>query len=262
MGRPVLDGPMTRVHSVAKNFDSAAEVYERSRPDYPPAAVEFLQAEFRVGPGIRVVDVGAGTGKLSRALRPTGAEITAVEPLPRMRDVFRREIPDVRVLDASAESLPFPKASVDLIVAGQAFHWFRGPSAVREIARVLRPRGGLALLWNTRDESVPWVRRFTEILEPYRSDAPGYRSEAWRKAFHGSIFTPLRHRVFPFVHLQPRDSMADRALSVSFIAGLPDAEKAQVARRVLRMLDEDPTTRTSDPIEFPYRTDVYFARKK
>ncbi len=253
---------MTLVHGVARHFDAHADLYERSRPEYPAEAVDFLRAEFELGPEVRVVDVGAGTGKLSRVLRRAGATLTAVEPLEGMREVFRREQPDVPILDGSAEALPFADGSVDLVVAGQAFHWFDATSALREIARALRPRGGLALLWNIRDESVPWVKRFSEILEPYRSEAPGYRSQTWRAAFRGSAFTPLTHREFRWLLYQDPASVVDRALSVSFIAGLPEAEKAQVALRVRRMLEEDPLTRERDPIEFPYSTEVYFCRKK
>ncbi|MGA7923726.1 MAG: class I SAM-dependent methyltransferase [Thermoplasmata archaeon] len=252
----------SRVPPAARHFDASADVYERSRPEYPPEMVVFLGNEFEFGPGVRVLDVGAGTGKLSRALHGTGVDLTAVEPLEGMREVFRRELPDVPVIDGSAEELPCADASFDLIVVGQAFHWFHAPSALREMARVLRPRGGLALIWNTRDETTPWVKRFSELLEPYRTDTPGYRSGAWRAAFRGSAFTRLTHRTFRWVLLQDRDGVVDRALSVSFIAGLPKAEKTQVAHRVRDLLDQDPLTRGRDRIAFPYTTDVYFSRKK
>ena len=177
--------------------------------------------------------------------------------------MFRRELPDVPVIDGSAEELPCADASFDLIVVGQAFHWFHAPSALREMARVLRPRGGLALIWNTRDETTPWVKRFSELLEP---NPDGYPRRSLRCVASGVSGIRL-HAVYASdlpMGATPRSRrcLVDRALSVSFIAGLPKAEKTQVAHRVRDLLDQDPLTRGRDRIAFPYTTDVYFSRKK
>ena len=129
-----------------------------------------------------MLDLAAGTGKLTAHLVETGAEVVAIEPVDEMRAVLERELPSVRALAGTAEAIPLDAASVDAVTVGQAFHWFRGDEALAEIHRVLRPGGGLGLVWNVRDTSVPWVARLTEIMEPHRGDAPTHRTGAWRKA--------------------------------------------------------------------------------
>src|SRR4051812_13713682 len=134
------------VHRVAaQGFAAAGQVYERGRPDYPPEAIACLVTHLRIGPGSTVVDVGAGTGKLTQLLLDTGAQVTAVEPVADMRLAFARPLPGVPILEGTAEALPLASGTADALVAGAAFHWFDGPAALREIHRVLRPGGGLGL---------------------------------------------------------------------------------------------------------------------
>ncbi|MFJ8747475.1 class I SAM-dependent methyltransferase [Embleya sp. NPDC127516] len=144
----------------ARSFGAAADAYERGRPPYPPEAVAWLVPE----DARTVVDLGAGTGKLTRALRAAGREVVAVEPSVGMREQFARVLPDVRVLDGTGESIPLPDSSVDVVVCAQAWHWVDPERAVPEAARVLRPGGRLGLVWNFRDVSVPWVAELDQIL--------------------------------------------------------------------------------------------------
>src|SRR5438067_5347592 len=123
--------------SARRGFERQADAYERGRPPYPCEATSWLVEMLRLGPARTVVDVGAGTGKLTRALLPSGAELIAVEPVAAMRNVLERELPIARALDGTAESLPLPNAAADAIVVGQAFHWFDAPAALREFHRVL-----------------------------------------------------------------------------------------------------------------------------
>ena len=143
------------VHEVALGFDSTAAAYERGRPDYPPAAVEALVEALAIGPASTVVDLGAGTGKLTRLLVPTGARVVAVEPLAGMRAELATAVRGVEVLDGTAEAMPLGDGRADAVVAAQAFHWFADHQSLSEIHRVLRPGGGLGLVWNVRDQSVP-----------------------------------------------------------------------------------------------------------
>lgn len=248
-------------HPALAGFDRAADVYERGRPGYPEAAVGRVVERFRLGPGSTVVDLAAGTGKLTRALRPCGARLVAVEPTPGMRRVFRRTVPDVDLVAARAEALPLGRGTASAVVVAQAFHWFDGPRALAEIARVLAPGGGLALLWNVRDASVPWVRRANELMEPLTAEIPRAASGAWRAAFATGAateaFTPLEKAEFGFVQTADPATVLDRFLSVSAIATRGQEERAGFAARLAAILADDPSTRGAATVEIPYRTEVF-----
>ena len=247
-----------RVHTDAIGFDGAAEVYERGRPDYPKEAVETLRRECRMLPGSRVLDLAAGTGKLTRLFVPLGVDIVAVEPLPGMRRAFSQRLPQVRILDGTAEAIPLPDGSVDAVVVAQAFHWFDAEAALREIHRVLRPDGALGLTWNVRDESVAWVAELSALFEPYRSRTPSHRTGAWRTPFeHTTLFAPLRAWSFPYAQRISADGLVDRVLSISFVAALPAEERDAVASRVRALAADGPETVPGGEFDLPYRTDVY-----
>ena len=167
---------MNGIHPTAQaGFTAAAEVYERARPGYPDEAVAWVAERLGIGPGRDVLDLAAGTGKLTRQLVPLGARIVAVEPIDAMRAELERAVPAVEALAGTAEAIPLADASVDAVTCAQAFHWFRPDEAAREIRRVLRPGGGLALLWNVRDLDDPKQVACDELLAPHRSE---FRSAA------------------------------------------------------------------------------------
>ena len=154
---------MRRVHqAAARGFQAAADAYERSRPDYPSQAIDRLVQELEIGRAATVLDLGAGTGKLTRMLIHTGARLVAVEPVDAMRHTFVEAVPGVPVVGGTAEAMPFADGVFDAVIIAQAFHWFHGVDALQEIHRVLRPSGRLGLIWNIRDDSAPWVARLTE----------------------------------------------------------------------------------------------------
>ena len=250
--------------SAAQGFGASAavEAYERGRPTYPAEAVAYLIERLAVAPGSALIDLAAGTGKLTRLLLPTGADLIAVEPVAAMRDRLLQILPGVRVLDATAESLPLPDASVDAVTVAQAFHWFDAPRAVAEIGRVVKPGGHLGLIWNVRDERVGWVAEVTGIMEPHRAGTPTHRTGSWRGAFEESdLFTPVVERSFSYEqHLTPALAV-DRVMSVSFIASLPQAERETVANEVRAVLASHPETRGED-IALPHRTDVYTCTRR
>jgi SAM-dependent methyltransferase len=245
--------------AAARGFARAVDAYERSRPGYPPDAVERLCEAAGVGPGRTVLDLAAGTGKLTRLLVGRGAELVAVEPVEEMRAALARALPEVRALAGTAEDLPLASGSVDAVVAGSAFHWFRGDEALAEIHRVLRPDGRLGLVWNVRDESVPWVRELSALMEPHRGAAPGYRSGAWKEAFRRTqLFSPLGHAEFRHVHRLEPEAVVARVASVSFVAALPARDRAAVLAGVRALLARDPATRGRKLVELSYRTDVWW----
>lgn len=241
----------------AQGFDVAGAAYERGRPGYPQAAVDLLCAELGIGPGRDVLDLAAGTGKLTRMLAGSGARLVAVEPVAGMRRVFVEALPELRVLDGIAEAIPLDDASIDAVTVGQAFHWFDGPVALAEIARVLRPGGRLGLIWNLRDESVAWVAELTTLLDRRAGDAPRYRDMAWRAAFESArLFGPLAEHHLSYAPVGTITTMRDRVGSVSFIACLPDQDREAFLDEVVTLLA--PHANPEGLITMPYRTDVFW----
>jgi ubiquinone/menaquinone biosynthesis C-methylase UbiE len=251
--------------AAATGFQRAADAYRRGRPDYPEEAVAFLADRLGIGPGRRVLDLGAGTGKLTQLLAPTGASIVAVEPVEAMRAALASDLPEVEVVAGRAEAIPLGDGSVDAAVVAQAFHWFHAARALDELHRVLRDGALLALVWNVRDEerSAFWSR-LSESIEPYRGDTPSHRSTAWRRAFErNERFTPLQTRSFEYEHATTREGAVDRVLSTSFIATMPDDERARMRDEVLRLLDEDPRIGPrAERFGLPYRTDVQWCTRR
>jgi ubiquinone/menaquinone biosynthesis C-methylase UbiE len=234
--------------SAATGFARSVDAYERARPEYPPAAIAWLAEELDLRPGRTVVDLAAGSGKLTRPLAALGCEVIAIEPLAEMRAAIG---PTARALDGTAEAMPLPDDRADAVTVGQAFHWFDGPKALVEIERVLRPGGALALVWNRRPvESSALHAAISEIIAPYRGDAPSHGSGAWRDAFAGRELT---ERDFQFNQRLDADGLADRVGSTSFVAALDAAERDPLLERV-RALALD------GPVDVPYECEVHLWR--
>ncbi len=256
-----------RTAPAVRGWEHGAATYERARPDYPAAAVRFLRGALGVGPGSTVVELGSGTGKFTRAIAGWGAARVAIEPTAGMRSVFRAAVPEVLVLDGTAEAIPLPDRCADAIVSAQAFHWFRPGPTLREMRRVLRPRGAVGLVWNTREEA-GWSRALTELLRPYRyrtsAERGTGRAPAWARAFEAprSGFGHLRYRWFRNAQWGPPSLFVERALSISAIAVLPPAGRRDVARRVRRLLATHPETAGRARLRLPMRTEVYWARRR
>jgi SAM-dependent methyltransferase len=229
------------------------------RPDYPQEAIDWLVATLGLGPGRIAVDLAAGTGKLTRRLLPSGARVVAVEPLAEMRAVLAREVPAAQVVSGTAEALPLAAASADAVTVGQAFHWFDADRAAAEIARVLRPGGALALIWNIRDLADPLQARVNELLLPYRRDTPSEHEQPWREALAAS---PAygdgdgEEASFPFVQHHTTEELVDRIASISFVARLDPGARAVLLDQVRAAVEPLP-----QPCAFTYRTDVHVFRR-
>jgi len=249
---------MDPVHPSARGFSSAAGAYARGRPDYPEALLGWLGQDLRLGPGATCVDLGAGTGKFTRLLARTGAEVVAVEPIAAMRAQLELAAPGIRALEGAAQAIPLASGSAQAVVCAQAFHWFATPEALAEIHRVLAPGGQLGLVWNVRDESVDWVAALTAIMAPFEGGTPRYHTGQWRLPFAGGPFTELEETCFPYQHAGPaREVILDRTLSVSFIASLPDGARGEVEARIRALIDGHPDLRGRETVVFPYRTHAY-----
>ena len=250
---PVTESPIHE--AAARGFSRAVSDYERGRPGYPPEAVEILVRELDLRPGRTVLDLAAGSGKLTRELVRSGAEIVAVDPVDAMREALAASLPGVRALPGTAENIPLPDGSVDAVTVAQAFHWFDGARALAEIHRVLRPGGRLGLVWNWRDQSDPLMARLTELMEPYRGSAPGYASGIWRHALEETTrFTPLEEAHVPYPYETDGEGMVARVASVSFIANLPDDERE-------RLLADVRAAVPAGRVVARYRTDVYWCER-
>jgi SAM-dependent methyltransferase len=241
----------------ALGFQQGADAYERGRPTYPPAVVEWLRQELELGPGRTVLDVAAGTGKLTRELVALGATVVAVEPVPAMRAVLERVVPDARALDGTAEALPIEDGAVDAVTAASAFHWFDGPVAAAEFHRVLRPGGKVALLWNRRRLDQPIHQAVDEIIGRYRRRTPSHHRGEWREPLEsGGLFEPAAEREVPFEQALDADRFVDRFSSISFVAALPDGTREQVIERLRAVAAGE-----EQPIRLGYTAEVYVYRR-
>jgi SAM-dependent methyltransferase len=242
---------MTIHPTAARGFDAGAEAYERGRPGYPDAAVAWLTEGLGLRPGRTVLDLAAGTGKLTRQLVPIGARVIAVEPIEGMRQQLERVLPGIEALPGTAEHIPLADGSVDAVTVAQAFHWFRPEEAAAEIHRVLRPGGGLALIWNSRDVDDPLQIELDRILAPCRGRLGEFPD--WRQSLEASeLFGPVEETTFRFEQLLDVDTLAERVHSISVIAALPDDERRAVLERV-----REAASGLEEPFAFRYVTEVF-----
>jgi ubiquinone/menaquinone biosynthesis C-methylase UbiE len=234
-----------------------AESYERRRPTYLPELVAWVVDRLGLGPGKTVVDVAAGTGKLTRQLVPTGARVVAVEPLDEMRAQLEAAVPEAESLPGRAEELPLPDASADAITVASAIHWFDLDLALPELHRVLRPGGALAVLGHGRDLDDPLQRALQEIVGPYLPDASEYgswRGEVERSGLFGSPETIHAS----FEQLLDAEGLAERIDTVSYIARLPEEERAGVLAQVRALGEAQPVT----PFAFRYGASASVCRRR
>ena len=251
------------VHATASaGYSSGADTYEAGRPDYPTAVLDWLRDIVGVGAGRQVLEVGAGAGAFTSRLTATGARICALEPVAAMRAKLARRAPEARVVAGTADRLPVRDRSMDAVACAQSFHWFATRQALDEFHRVLVPDAILALVWNVRDDTVPWVKRISTLADEYAGGAPRYAYGEWRQAFEGSRFVEVDRRDVGHVHTGPVDQvLVARTMSVSFVAALPDEERHALKERLHRFIDEEPALAGQAEVAFPYRTTMYAYRR-
>ena len=232
------------------SFGRVAALYEKVRPPYAPEALDRAQEALGLEPSARVLDVGAGTGRLTRELSRRFAHVVAVEPDERMRALN----PSGEALAGTAEAIPLEDASVDAVFVGEAMHWFDSERAVPEIARVLRPGGGFARFSNAWwDTDPPLPARALELLrEPWVASGRSDAVETWREAFAHSAFEPLRDEEFPWELTVDAATLLSLYQTTSSIAALPDAEREALVSELRPLL--------SGPYVLPIRVELTWTR--
>lgn len=236
----------------ARGFADAG-AYGAARPGYPAAAIEFLVRSLALGRDDRVVDLGAGTGLLTGQLCAHFDQVTAIEPSAGMRRALADAVPGARVLDGRDVDIPLPDGAADAVFVAQAFHWFDAPRALAEIRRVLVDGGGLALLWNNRDESLQWVAEFSRAMRWDRL-RPYVAGTDWAPLLVAGGFSRIARCGFKHVQWVDRAQLYQRVLSTSYVAVMDD-DTRQALMADVRVVVE----RLSEPIAFPYVTDVFRA---
>lgn len=239
---------------------AAAEHYDAHRPGYPPEAVDFIRSYAALTEHSTVVELGAGSGLMTRLLPPVG-RLVAVEPLPGMREVLRSRVPEAEVVEATAEETGLSPRIADLVIAAQAFHWFANPLAFAEIARLLKPTGKLALVWNVRDSSDRFMEDLYGVLAPHRQGSPGHDDGAWRTPFEqeSGQLELLSHMVFPWEESIALGHLKGRVLSASYVALLGETARSAVLTRLEELVgsaDDDV------PVRMKHRTEVYMAGRR
>lgn len=244
-----------RRQAQAASFGAVAGAYERGRPPYPAGAIDWLLP----AGAAHVLDVGAGTGKLTRQLAGRGLDVTAVEPSAGMREQLRQAVPGVRALDGTAEQIPLPDHSVDAVLVAQAWHWVDPARAVPEVARVLRPGGQLGLLWNVRDERADWVAALSVILR--QSDGPAPDSSTVSAAPPvGPPFGPLERHDVEWVHHLSPGALVDMVSSRSYVATMPAAGREKLLNDLRHLMRTHPSLAGDGEIALPYVTRCWRTR--
>ena len=229
------------------SFGAQAAAYERGRPSYPPEAIDWMLAPTEQWAAGDVLDLGAGTGKLTTRLVERGLNVIAVDPIAEMLDVLRDTLPGTPALLGTAEQIPLPDSSVDAVLVAQAWHWFDAERATAEIARVLRPGGRLGLVWNTRDERLGWVRDFGRIVGLERDIA------------NTSVDLPARftdvatHQVEWTNYITPQ-ALIDYVASRSYCITSPAEVRTRTLDEVRELLATHPALTNAEGIALPYVT--------
>lgn len=238
-----MDGEL--FNEQANSFGRAVGEYERARPSYPQEAVDWLVPD---GVGT-VLDLGAGSGKLTRSLVAKGLDVVAVEPDDVMRAALASALPSVRALKGTAEDIPLPDASVDMITAAQSWHWVDEARALPEAARVLKPGGSLALIWNIRDESVPWVERLGDIMGGSAAEI------AVEKGITiGAPFGPTDRFEVGWNATTSLDGLLTLAASRSYVITADAGRRGRVFDGIRELVANDPALAGRGEFELPYRT--------
>jgi SAM-dependent methyltransferase len=256
-----MDTQGNRLGEQALSFGQAAERYDRIRPTYPPEALRWALES--VADGSTVVDLGAGTGLLTRVLLGLGYAVVPIEPDAGMRTQLDAATPGTRAREGSAEALPVDDGSLDAVVCGQAYHWFDREKAHPELARAIRPGGVFAPIWNIRDESAPWVRQLS-VITRQRADGTlnPASGESIRSEGFGPEFGPVERAEFRHATTHTADSLVELVKSRSYYLTATPADQTEIEKDVRALAWEHPDLAGKETFELPYVTVVYRSRRR
>jgi ubiquinone/menaquinone biosynthesis C-methylase UbiE len=247
--------------SPISGYDRIAQDYDKGRPDYPQAIVPILTNALHLQPGNMVLDLAAGTGKLTKALKNTGVCLYAVEPVAEMRAVFSKQFPEIPIMEGQAEAIALPPGTVDTVVVGTAFHWFEGEKALNEIARVLKPGGSLGLVWNVFDIEVEWVKQIGLVLQKYEKNTIPTKHK-WEEAFQkNASFSALKHLRYTYSYQGNAQDVIARLCSAKVMGILSQEKREQLVNEVLAVLQTHPDTQGKESFDIPYRVEIYWCHK-
>lgn len=252
------------LHPAAEQgFASAAELYQRVRPDYPQQIVDWLRDDLNINTQSSAIDMGAGTGKFLDYLKQATANIIAVEPIAEMLEQLKIVHPEVQTQQASSDQILLNSNTVDAILCAQSFHWFANTQTLSEMHRLLKPSGHLGLVWNQRDESIDWVKALADLIQQFEADTPRFHRGEWQNVFeqqHQFKFISkkcfVQHQVGSVENV-----VSQRLLSTSFIAVMPQAQQLQLKQQFEDIVQQYTGKQAQDEIAFPYITYAFHYQK-
>lgn len=251
-----VPGPSGVRAAAVAGFGAGAADYETGRPGYPDEVVAELGRRLGLAPGARVGDLGAGTGKLTRALVGRGWDVVALEPVAAMRALLAETVPAAPVVAAWAEALPVRAGSLDGVCVAQAFHWFDASRALAECTRTLRPGGGLAVLFNERDEREPWVAAMSAAIEWHEHPPAQHQRTDWGEVIEAGGFGPVGRLSVEWSEPVTGEGLAARVASVSYVASAAPARRRRYVEAVLALVAD-----RAEPFLLPYVTTLWWATR-
>ena len=250
------------MHSAARSFGVYSGSYEKSRPGYSRHSVELITKKVSLTKNSKILELGAGTGKYTASLVHEGFSPIVTDWCPRMLSVLHDKYPHLKNIAADACHLPLQSGTFDVVIAAQAFHWFATKDALKEIKRVLKPRGYLFLIFQERVENSEWIKEFHNILYSYPYDVRArFELGTWKQAFtNQNYFSAIQHENFPYTQYIAREDLIHRALGMSFLTALPDCKRESAISRIQLLCNTHDELKEKDTVEFFYKTHVYWAR--